>query len=367
MTDAVLELDLSRPVRTEDIPKLARAFLSWWGGELAALVPQRYRAAFARAQPLTIFVGEGAWRLSGAGEGSDVSLDFDRPAGELRDDIRRILGANHGPDTRVFVPVEQVLIRRIELPMLSDARIGPAVALQIDRLTPFKSDTVRFSCRVVERNIETNKVTLDVATAPPGSIEQIEARLSAVGLKPVGIDVASGSSPPGLGFDLRAQRASGGKTRERAVDAGIAVGALFLWMMAFYAWSAAGEVEIARWQAKVVETKPKAERSATLKREIDVLMQPVEIAKSRQVPGALAVLQELTSLLPDDAHLIELRLTDRQVEIAGLAADAPSLIAKLESSKIFADVRFKSPVTRRPNVTQDRFDLSLAFENKAKP
>ena len=47
---------------------------------------------------------------------------------------------------------------------------------QIDRLTPFKAENVRFACRVVERRIEENDMSVDVAVVPRAFLAEIEAR-----------------------------------------------------------------------------------------------------------------------------------------------------------------------------------------------
>jgi general secretion pathway protein L len=365
MTDAVLELDLSRPISAADVPKLGRAFLAWWAGELKMLLPRRIRAAFERVPPMALVVSDQGWQLSRRGDGGDRTLDIDRPAGEMGDELRQFVAASGTSDVAVLVPYARVLIRQIELPILSEARVRPAVALQIDRLTPFKADAARFSCRIVERDQTANKMKVEIAAAPSALIASIEARLAELSLTPTAINVTARDGTSGQGFDLRVPLA-GRQSRELLIDAGVAAGAFFIWLIAYYAWIAAGEAEIARWQSKVAEIKPRAERSAELRRNIDLLTRPLEIANARKTVGALAVIKELTALLPDNSRLIELRMSEAGIDITGLAGDAPALIGDLDRSKIFSNVRSKAPLTRLPNAAQDRFDLSAAFEVKGK-
>ena len=138
--------------------------------------------------------------------------------------------------------------------------------------------------------------------------------------------------------------------------------ASFAWLMAYYAFGAAGEAEIARWQARVAELRPTAQHSTDLARQIAALSQPLDIAASRKQLAALDILKELTVAIPDSSHLFELRLSGNSLEATGLAKDAPGLIAKLDASKMFADARFRSAVTRRPGTVQDRFELTLKIK-----
>jgi hypothetical protein len=53
---------------------------------------------------------------------------------------------------------------------------------------------------------------------------------------------------------------------------------------------------------------------------------------------------------------------DGRIELAGLANDAAALISTLEASPLFKDVKFRSPVMRRPETNKDRFEISLNLE-----
>ena len=81
----------------------------------------------------------------------------------------------------------------------------------------------------------------------------------------------------------------------------------------------------------------------------------------------LEPLKELTTLLPDTARLTELEFSGEGIKLAGLADNAPELISKIEASKLFDKVTFRSPVMRRPESKKDRFEISLRFEGGPRP
>jgi general secretion pathway protein L len=71
---------------------------------------------------------------------------------------------------------------------------------------------------------------------------------------------------------------------------------------------------------------------------------------------------EITRLTPDSAWLQNLSITGGQVQIDGLATDAEKMIATLEASKMFRNVRFASPVFNNPADNKQRFSIVLEFE-----
>jgi general secretion pathway protein L len=180
-------------------------------------------------------------------------------------------------------------------------------------------------------------------------------------LKPIAVDVESANGGP-AGFDLRAARRQTGDRRSYLIQAGIAAGAILAWLLASYAWGAAREGELESWRQRVAELKPVAERTAGLRRQVEGMAQPFEIARTHAPAQTLSVLAELTTLLPDDAQLTELRMTGPTIELTGLAVNAPALIAKLEASKRFGQVKFRAPVRTVPATGKNRFEISLVLE-----
>lgn len=140
----------------------------------------------------------------------------------------------------VLLPQASVLRRRIALPIMADADLRSAVELQIDRLSPFKPDTVRFGVRVVDRDRVEGTSTVDVAIAPRALIEPIEGRLTALALTPLTIDIDAGNGAP-MGFDLRAQKQGATPRRALLVNLGFVLGAALAWYVAGVSWDVSRE------------------------------------------------------------------------------------------------------------------------------
>src|SRR5262249_58915910 len=79
----------------------------------------------------------------------------------------------------------------------------------------------------------------------------------------------------------------------------------------------------------------------------------------------LAVLRELTEILPSDAWVTYLAFDSKGVELTGQAGAASNLIPLLENSPRLERVEFASPVTRGRD--REQFRIRAAWEAPAPP
>lgn len=363
VADKTITIDLNTPVRLADVPALAGRVFDWWVKELLELAP----AALVRRLPkpprtATLHASPTAWRIASNGDAPRV-IELD-PAASDKEIANRILEA--APDfslsrLRVVLRRGAVLQRRVVLPLMPEGALRSSVELQIDRLSPFAADAVRFDARVHERDAVEGTMLVDVVATPRAPVEALEQRLIALGLKPVAIDVEGGNGD-GSGFDLSAPSQGTDARTAWLTTAAFAVAAALAWYIAIFAWGAAREREIAGWQASVNSLRPVAARTAALRREVEGLIEPLNIARAHVPGAALRYLAEVTEILPDTVRVAEYRMADGTIELGGLADDAPGLIGKLEASKYFKEVKFRSPVMRRPELAKDRFEITMKLE-----
>ena len=145
----------------------------------------------------------------------------------------------------------------------------------------------------------------------------------------------------------------------------LALLAAIVWVLALNAWGNAAESERASWNARLAELRPAAERSAAIRRRVEALIEPIALANAHDPARTLNVLDQLTRTLPNDTRVLDFKLDGTSVEIAGLTSNAPDLIGKLEAAPAFKDVKFTSPVVRRAETTQDRFEIAMQLDGIA--
>lgn len=79
--------------------------------------------------------------------------------------------------------------------------------------------------------------------------------------------------------------------------------------------------------------------------------------RKQTTPSSVYVLEALSTLLPDDTFVTELRIDGEKLQIVGMTNDAPSLIRLIEQSPHFAHAAFFAPTTRSPGTTKEQFHI----------
>lgn len=137
-------------------------------------------------------------------------------------------------------------------------------------------------------------------------------------------------------------------------------------LTAFY-WITPVQIETQRLaliDKQITQKKGEVKKVEALKKEIDAVTKERNIISdfknSRQL--AIGLLKELTVIIPKDAWLTRVRVSEKQVNIEGYAPSATLLVPKLEASPSFEKVEFASPTYRDPKLNQDRFQIKMEIE-----
>jgi general secretion pathway protein L len=141
----------------------------------------------------------------------------------------------------------------------------------------------------------------------------------------------------------------GGDNRGRGLLKGLVAG-LALSGLAFVvslgAWVVTGhDARMTDLQNRIAER-----RSELMNRRGPAAEEALKALQARKwtTPSAVMILEALSKILPDDAHLTELRIESGKVQIAGSATDAPALIRLIEQSRQFTKATFFAPTVRGP-------------------
>ena len=85
-----------------------------------------------------------------------------------------------------------------------------------------------------------------------------------------------------------------------------------------------------------------------------------------QSPLTLNLLKELTELLPKEAWLERVRITDTGVEVEGYTNSPSQLLSKLEGSKYFRKAEFASAIVKNARMNSDRFTIKMEIKGARK-
>jgi general secretion pathway protein L len=79
----------------------------------------------------------------------------------------------------------------------------------------------------------------------------------------------------------------------------------------------------------------------------------------------LALLDQVTRLLPDDAWLNQLSLNGERLDLGGFSPNSSKLVTTFEESPQFTETVFRAPVTQDPRLGLERFSLSTRLTPEA--
>ncbi|SDZ89262.1 PilN domain-containing protein [Rubrimonas cliftonensis] len=342
---------------------LAGDFLRWWGAELAALVPVAVRRTLAPSRDrLVAVVSDGAATdatLVREIGGRRASLG---PLSTLgaRERRRLAAAARAGRLTVTLAPPPAAAVtRRVSLPLAAERDLEAVVGFEMDRLTPFPADALYWRCEIAARRPGQGALDADVVFVPRAPFAGVAAALADAGLPVVG---AALPGPDGALLPLR----GGAEAAQRRAPRW---GARLAWLGA-----AASVALCAAWAGLALQTLE--DRATALEEQALALRRAAVAAQDQRraaeaadaarlaldlrarTPLAAEALAELSAILPDDAWLSALRLTEEAVEITGHAADAVALVALIDASPGFAAPRFLAPITREPGEAGERFTLT---------
>ncbi|HZT89843.1 MAG TPA: PilN domain-containing protein [Stellaceae bacterium] len=359
----------------------ARRFFHWWGGELAALMPDRLRelsrgrgqlvlALGETSEPLGIFAeSSGALtplaRFTEAGAGNDAAA-----IGRIlrRPEIARPIA--HGQVALCLrLPARWALCRVIELPLAADENLAEVVGFELDRHTPFRAEQVYFSYRVLVRDVAAQSLRVEVTVVPRTIAESARQVARELGWAAERLDVAAAGSFEAQSGNLLASAAPESRLAQGRFSYFLAAAAAGLALVALVLPTAVAMREAATMADEVAAAAPQARAAAAIRRQIDALRASQDFLLDRKLrsPTISNLLAVITRLMPDDAWLSELRVRGTEVELSGVAASASGLIAVLEQSGKFRDTTFRSPVTPDPATGRERFSIAARLAEASRP
>jgi general secretion pathway protein L len=386
-------------VRMQDLARRmgVTGFWDWWTHELNALVPSAPRAALARRRmrPVLAFEGDHAslWRPTLEAGQAVMKVSTRIP---LTGDAATVAAAGRAafaPMTMtrmsyggVLAPVRavislgarDVLRKRIVLPSAVEENLRQALAYDLDRHTPFKSEELYFDAAIVGRDTARGTVTIDLAAARRAVVDPLRKHAASWGVDVAAIVPESPHTASTSRLDLvpPEDRMSASPWARwqlwlplgLLVVAALAAAVIPVWQKREYAIELNQLAGQARTQAAVSEA---------LRAELDARVGDFNVVLDRKYayPSALAVVDTVSKLLPDDTWLTQFELktvakgkeAQRELLLRGESANAGRLVALFEGSELFAQAAPRSPTTKIQPGPGEIFDLGAQLKPLPKP
>ncbi len=259
----------------------------------------------------------------------------------------------------VELPADRALTKRIKLPMAAEATMHQVLGFEMERQTPFRSDAVYFDYDVVDRDPVQQTIEVDLRVVPRQAIDSVLGRLSDWKLVCTDITHQTDSGTFLVRFVSERYKGSGSPRvlgMLVGVNAALLIAMLLLPVAKQHAYVDVLSAELDRARATALVAAELEERVSQLEMELGTLT-----ARKQGRATMVELVNELSMLLPDTTWLQRLEVKNGEAHLRGVSDAATSLIAVIEESEMFDQVRFRSPVTRDRVTGGERFYVSATI------
>ncbi|MCA3561120.1 MAG: PilN domain-containing protein [Aestuariivirga sp.] len=354
-----------------DDSSITLSFASIWNGLRSPVLALAEELALRRAsgeQPaVEIRVHAGGLEvLRHRGGAAEVLLSAaGRPQAALLDIIRQ-LARGLGSQAALSFAADQSVSQQIVLPQQPDAVLRAIVRNKVESLAPWPLAQCLHGMRASAIAGDPQHVRVDVAVVSRSLLEDLAATLRRAGVEVKAVSVQLPDGQP-VAIDLggddvrREARAHAARlARTAAAVLALLTGLGLLWI---YRTSS----EATRLEAETASLMGSLKPGGTPAGETPQVSAANRLFQARQDRlSAVAVLNELSKLLPDNVHLLSLDLEGDQITIKGQGSGVPDLIQLLEASPEFEGVNFAAATELDQNSNADVFSL-VATLAKAPP
>lgn len=344
-------------------------FLRWWGHELAGLIPLGLRPK-NRPSSRMLWVGM-----------ENGVLVLWRMAGQKRDEVGRInLADSNAVDAKIAfdalrnkagsrpmgicLPATQVLRKEVILPIAAAENLTQVLGFELGKQTPYTADQAYYDHRLLLEDRGSNRLHVLLAVTPRSVVDEIFLHFTAWGVKPHAVVVSDELESVSSCLNLlpAAMRPRPSRAVYWLYSAMIGVTLLlFTAMLAIPLWQKR-EVVIAQ-QPILTQARLQADAVDDLKREQERLLAeysfPIEIKLT--APPKVALVEELTRLLPDNTWLQQLDIHGMEITMQGNTSSSTKLIGLFEQSTLLENASFKSPLVKVQG-GEDRFQLAVEIK-----
>lgn len=370
-TPEALDIQLARLRMRYQRTPLPR-FFAWWGRELVALLPARWRALLAERSDALLFEAQNGelvlWRQHVERSSELGRIALNEPAEVQKSIFKDLRRRIDDPNlVQIFcIRSERTLRRTITLPAAAEDNLRQVLAFEMDRQTPFKADQVYYDYRVRARTASERNLQVELTVVPRLQLDQELAVLQASGVQLDGVDcwsAGSGSARMGLNLlppERRVQRTNYHLRTNLALGAA----ALVLLITVMQLSLANRASALAAMQDEVAKTQLEAKQVQQLRHTLEDTIGSANFLsrRKRETPLMVELLNDLTKRLPEDTYLERLSVDDKnRIEMQGLSSDASRLIALLQKSEFLTNPSVQGTIQPDPRTKKDRFNITLEF------
>jgi general secretion pathway protein L len=341
------------------------AFLAWWGAELQAALPPRWRG----------WVGSGAvwhglrrdrqdWVLYRMGLTQPLARwHADDDAAAQQAALHAALQTVDREDRRLalLLDTHEVLRRAVSLPLAARGHLAQVMAFEMDRQTPFTVDQVHYAVRELAPDTAgpAGHFRAELLATPRRTLDPLLARLAASGIVIDAVDLGEGDHRLGINLLPPARRPRHAHPRRRLNGILAAAGVLLL-LLALGQYLHNRRQALDSMQAQVESLRADAQEVVALRQQLqdNAGAAGFLVQRKQRSPTVLALLADLTRRLPDTAWLERLNIdAGGQVGLQGQSQQAAGLLDALKDSPLITGAAFQGAIQPDATTGKERFYL----------
>ena len=334
------------------------------------MLPRRLAAvALLRRSRMFFEIEDRAIVVTRETSGSRIELGQIDSEGEPSRESQRAVAAAVRQTSRACVAAiirlraNQVLRRRVPLPLAAAGSLQQVFAHEFDRQMPLSLDQAYFDCRIISRDGKSKGLVAELIAVRRSIIDPALVLARECGLRGVAVELDDAGGPIRLPGLLRTLREIPGGRREFRLSIGLAAIAVALVAGVVAALVDRQQTYDEALSQQLVVAKAQAQVVQQLQKRVDAAIESQRfLPQQKRSSSVMTVLNEVTRILPDGAWLFDLQTNGREVRLHGFAPEASGLLARFAQSPLFENARFRSPLTQGPQDGLERFDLSLDFK-----
>jgi hypothetical protein len=346
----------------------ALQFLSWWMSELTTILHdvlahvapgwRRHLTAYISRQRLRIVDGESpdaAEIVSVSRKAAGCGTDFEG----LESNVSAL---ERGRRIDLVFDTDFAFIQRLRMPLAVLPHIDSAVNLQLPRLLPINTASLRTTVTIASINADSGLIDVRVAAVKSAHIEVVERTLEGWGLRPRSVRLRSETQET-LAFKFSGSRPSSGSQTLTRTDFTLALTAAMLAVsgaavFAIEGYRAQSVLDRDLMLANTAASSVLEQRQRLIKR-LDTIALP---SIAERAPSAAAVLADVTTHVGHESWLTTFELKGRELRLIGLSPDPAVLVKSLSDSILITNVGLRSSMAA---AARDRYRFEITAQVKA--
>jgi general secretion pathway protein L len=339
-------------------------FFQWWGGELRALLPPRWRAWFSSGADWHLLqCVDAQWILRRAGRHPPLaSWDDSADALVQQAELGAALRGVDREDLRLalLLPTSVVLRRTLALPLAARDNLRRVMAFELDRQTPFNLTQVHYAARELTLPAAPGRLNAELVVVTRSTLDPMLAHLHALGISIDAVDLARGDDR--LGINLLPEEQTPRHLRPRLrLNLALAAGCVLLLVLLLAQWLHNRQEVLAQMQDQVESMRGEAQQVSVLRQQLQDNAGAAGFLAQRKksTVSMLSLLQDATERLPDTAWLERFSVDNTgQIGIQGQSKQAAKLLDALKDSTLITNASFQGSIQPDPTTGKERFYLT---------